>query len=81
MNCRCRTAEAAEAAESSTRRAGISLTSRFVAVGSKAHHGHVIRAAIGRQAAEYSHFLVRAGLKRDCFSVREIDEDLKTLGG
>jgi len=26
------------------------------------HHGHVVCAAIGRQATEYSYFLVRAGL-------------------
>src|SRR6516162_7345152 len=47
----------------------------------EAHHGYVVCTPIGRQAAEYSHFFVWAGLKCDCFSVREIDEDLKTLGG
>src|SRR5437870_9457157 len=47
----------------------------------EAHYGYVLCAPIGCQAAEYSHFFIRPGLERDCFSVREIDENLETFAG
>jgi hypothetical protein len=47
----------------------------------EAYHGDIVCAPILRQMAEYSHFVIRARLHRDCFSVGEVDEDLETLDG